>query len=249
MATDAGGQIKGYASATSVNKGGSINFFVSREPVPDLHHRHLSDGLVPGAGWATHAAHRPARRNSATDLPDGRHDRADRVQLAPRLHPADPDDLDDRHLPGGHQERSRLRQRDHLRGPRRQPSRRNSSTSSRSTPIRPTTTTRPTARRARASTSSTATARRRSRGATAGGKGLVRPSLHRSRLRPFLSWDVNLVRWLERSGYDVSYTTDVDTHENGSRLLAYRGFLSVGPRRILVQADVRRSVGGARTRA
>jgi hypothetical protein len=42
----------------------------------------------------------------------------------------------------------------------------------------------------------------------------------------FLSWDVNLVRWLEKSGYDVSYTTDVDTHANGSRLLAYRGFLA-----------------------
>jgi hypothetical protein len=42
----------------------------------------------------------------------------------------------------------------------------------------------------------------------------------------FLSWDVNLVRWLEKSGYDVSYTTDVDTHTSGARLLAYRGFLA-----------------------
>jgi muconolactone delta-isomerase len=42
----------------------------------------------------------------------------------------------------------------------------------------------------------------------------------------FLAWDVNLVRWLEKSGYDVSYTTDVDTHATGSRLLAYRGFLA-----------------------
>src|SRR5204863_8331862 len=31
-ATDGGGQIKGYASATSVNKGGSITFFVSTNP-------------------------------------------------------------------------------------------------------------------------------------------------------------------------------------------------------------------------
>jgi hypothetical protein len=42
----------------------------------------------------------------------------------------------------------------------------------------------------------------------------------------FLAWDVNLVRWLEKSGYDVSYSTDVDTHANPSRLLAYRGFLA-----------------------
>src|SRR6266849_3104682 len=31
-ATDAGGQIKGYASATSVNKGGNITFYVSVNP-------------------------------------------------------------------------------------------------------------------------------------------------------------------------------------------------------------------------
>jgi hypothetical protein len=36
------------------------------------------------------------------------------------------------------------------------------------------------------------------------------------------------VRWLERQGYDVTYTTDVDTHANGNRLLGARAFLSVG---------------------
>jgi hypothetical protein len=44
----------------------------------------------------------------------------------------------------------------------------------------------------------------------------------------FLVWEYYLVRWLERSGYDVSYTTDIDTHENPQRLLSYRGFLAVG---------------------
>jgi Subtilase family len=44
----------------------------------------------------------------------------------------------------------------------------------------------------------------------------------------FLNWEVNFVRWIERSGYDVTYSTDVDTHANGARLLNYRGFLSVG---------------------
>jgi hypothetical protein len=33
---------------------------------------------------------------------------------------------------------------------------------------------------------------------------------------------------MEKSGYDVSYQTDLDTHTDGSRLLNYRGFLSVG---------------------
>jgi len=39
--------------------------------------------------------------------------------------------------------------------------------------------------------------------------------------------EINFLRWLEKSGYDVTYSTDVDTHENGGRLLSFRGFLSV----------------------
>ena len=37
-----------------------------------------------------------------------------------------------------------------------------------------------------------------------------------------------MVRWLERNGYDVSYTTGVDTDRRGSELLEHRAFLSVG---------------------
>jgi hypothetical protein len=40
--------------------------------------------------------------------------------------------------------------------------------------------------------------------------------------------EVNFIRWMERNGYDVTYSTDVDTHANGSSLLNYRGLLSVG---------------------
>ena len=43
-----------------------------------------------------------------------------------------------------------------------------------------------------------------------------------------LNWDIYFVRWLERSGYDVAYATDVDTHADGRRLLAFRALLSVG---------------------
>jgi uncharacterized membrane protein len=42
------------------------------------------------------------------------------------------------------------------------------------------------------------------------------------------SWEINFVRWMEKSGYDVTYSTDIDTHTDGARLLNYRGFLSVG---------------------
>jgi predicted Zn-dependent protease len=43
-----------------------------------------------------------------------------------------------------------------------------------------------------------------------------------------LEWEVYFVRWLERSGYDVKYSTNVDTHENSARLLQSKAFLSVG---------------------
>src|SRR5260370_40856771 len=43
--------------------------------------------------------------------------------------------------------------------------------------------------------------------------------------RMFLSWEVQLVRWLEQSGYDVTYSTDIDTHANGQALLSTNPFL------------------------
>lgn len=48
-------------------------------------------------------------------------------------------------------------------------------------------------------------------------------------------WEYNMVRWLERSGYDVTYSTDVDTHNNPLDvyttkpvLFLHKAFLSVG---------------------
>jgi hypothetical protein len=42
------------------------------------------------------------------------------------------------------------------------------------------------------------------------------------------SYETSMVRFLEREGYDVSYTTDVETHEDGAHLRSHRAFLSVG---------------------
>jgi hypothetical protein len=70
-----------------------------------------------------------------------------------------------------------------------------------------------------------------------GGKNAVKVSFDRPYLsdgtgsswsQSFLSWEYAFVRWMEKSGYDVTYATDVDTHTNGSMLLNYRGILSVG---------------------
>ena len=44
----------------------------------------------------------------------------------------------------------------------------------------------------------------------------------------FINWEINFVRWLERSGYDVTYSTDIDTHANGGALMNHKAFLVVG---------------------
>jgi uncharacterized protein (DUF58 family) len=40
--------------------------------------------------------------------------------------------------------------------------------------------------------------------------------------------DYAFIRWLEKSGYDVTYSSDVDAHTNGAGLLNYRGLIRGG---------------------
>jgi N,N-dimethylformamidase beta subunit-like, C-terminal len=61
------------------------------------------------------------------------------------------------------------------------------------------------------------------------------PASHVSFNRPYnprravpLQWDVGLLRFLEREGYDVSYTTDVDTDRNPRELRRHRLVISAG---------------------
>jgi hypothetical protein len=42
------------------------------------------------------------------------------------------------------------------------------------------------------------------------------------------SWELNMLRFLEREGYDVTYCTNLDTHENANLLNRAKAFLSVG---------------------
>ena len=44
----------------------------------------------------------------------------------------------------------------------------------------------------------------------------------------FYKWEMDFIRWIEQSGYDVTYSTNIDTHANGAELLNHRAFLSVG---------------------
>jgi hypothetical protein len=41
-------------------------------------------------------------------------------------------------------------------------------------------------------------------------------------------WECNMVRFLEKNGFDVTYCTDLDVHENASLLITHDAFLSVG---------------------
>ena len=61
------------------------------------------------------------------------------------------------------------------------------------------------------------------------------PATHVSFDRPYntseatpLQWTTGLVRFLEREGYDVSYTTDVDTDRNPAELKRHRLVISAG---------------------
>jgi hypothetical protein len=55
-----------------------------------------------------------------------------------------------------------------------------------------------------------------------------RPYNQRAGTGDFFEWEYFMLRFLEREGYDVTYTTDVDTHTNGSLILQHKAFLSVG---------------------
>lgn len=42
------------------------------------------------------------------------------------------------------------------------------------------------------------------------------------------SWEIHMIRFLERNGYDVTYTTNVDTDNRPATLLSHKALLSVG---------------------
>jgi hypothetical protein len=44
----------------------------------------------------------------------------------------------------------------------------------------------------------------------------------------FLMWEFPLAFWMEQQGYDVTYTSNIDTHADGAGLLRTKAFLSVG---------------------
>jgi hypothetical protein len=62
----------------------------------------------------------------------------------------------------------------------------------------------------------------------------VKVSLDRPQHHQFGSWlgsdwtEIHLVAWLEKMGYNINYTTDLDVHNSVSNLMAYKGILIGG---------------------
>ena len=80
------------------------------------------------------------------------------------------------------------------------------------------------------------------------GAGEFLTNLSSDRYTMASGWEYNMVRFLEREGYDVSYLTSIDTHRVGAdRLLQHRAFLSVGHDEYWTW-EMRDAVEGARDR-
>lgn len=77
------------------------------------------------------------------------------------------------------------------------------------------------------------------------GEFLTAMSIHPTRALSTAGWEYNMVRWLERKGYDVTYSTDIDTHTQPEFWKGHRAWLSVGHDEYWTR-DMRRHVEAAR---
>jgi hypothetical protein len=80
---------------------------------------------------------------------------------------------------------------------------------------------------------------------TGAGEFLTAMSIHPTRSLSTAGWEYNMVRWLERNGYDVTYSTNIDTHVRQDVGKGHRAWLSVGHDEYWSQA-MRRHVEQAR---
>lgn len=60
------------------------------------------------------------------------------------------------------------------------------------------------------------------------GDFLTATSIHPTSPISPAGWEYNMVRWLERRGYDVTYSTNIDTHRDGYWWERHKAWLSVG---------------------
>jgi hypothetical protein len=60
------------------------------------------------------------------------------------------------------------------------------------------------------------------------GDFLTATSIHPTSPISPAGWEYNMVRWLERQGYDVTYSTNIDMHRDGHWWKRHKAWLSVG---------------------
>jgi hypothetical protein len=82
-------------------------------------------------------------------------------------------------------------------------------------------------------------------GGTGAGEFLTALSIHPTRALSTAGWEYNMLRWLERNGYDVTYSTDIDTHSHPDFWKGHKTWLSVGHDEYWSQ-DMRQHVEEAR---
>ncbi len=80
---------------------------------------------------------------------------------------------------------------------------------------------------------------------TGAGEFLTAMSIHPTRTLSTAGWEYNMVRWLERTGYDVTYSTDIDTHSRAGFWNGRKAWLSVGHDEYW-SSEMRRHVEAAR---
>ncbi|MGC3975487.1 MAG: hypothetical protein QM771_14065 [Nitrospira sp.] len=80
---------------------------------------------------------------------------------------------------------------------------------------------------------------------TGAGEFLTAMSIHPTRSLSTAGWEYNMVRWLERQGYDVTYSTDIDAHTQAEFWKGHKAWLSVGHDEYW-SSEMRRHVEAAR---
>jgi hypothetical protein len=80
---------------------------------------------------------------------------------------------------------------------------------------------------------------------TGAGDFLTATSIHPTVPVSPAGWEYNMLRWLEREGYDVTYNTDLDTHRNPHFYKGRKAWLSVGHDEYW-SSEMRRHVEAAR---
>ena len=210
--------LQGFATDISVDQGGSIDFKIDNSQAGTEYAVDIYRLGYYGGDGARLVDTIPVEEVTSTDQDALRHDRQrglSRLRQLGRLGQL------------GRSGRCRVRRLHRPAHPRTTETAATSSSSSATTTATPTCCSRPRTPPGRHTTSTAATA------STTGPGHAHKVSYNRpftTREAPTEDWLFNaeypMIRWLERNGYDVSYSTDVDSDRNGAEITEHKTFMS-----------------------